>query len=94
MADGTQAWWASADACQGASDRLLTWSGHELSDGMHEARTCLKLTVEPQQHQRANERRRSSTCIHDTNGRDGQDPACQSEVWVRALRLQSGSLSR
>ena len=45
MADGTQAWWALADACQGASDRLLTWSGHQLSDGMHEARTCLKLTV-------------------------------------------------
>ncbi len=45
MADGTQAWWASADACQGASDRLLTWSGHELSGGRHEARTYLNLKV-------------------------------------------------
>ena len=45
MADGTQAWWASADACQGVSDRLLTWSGHELSDGRHESHAWLKLKV-------------------------------------------------
>ena len=45
MANGTQAGWASADACQGASDRLLTWSGHDLSGGRYEARTYLKLKV-------------------------------------------------
>ena len=45
MADGTQAERASADTCQSASDRLLTWSGRELGGGRHEARTYLKLKV-------------------------------------------------
>ena len=38
-------WMGMADAWQSAPDRLLTWSGHELSDSMHEARTYLKLKV-------------------------------------------------
>ena len=45
MTDGTQDGWAWADAWQSAPDRLLTWSGHELSDSIHEVRTCLKLTL-------------------------------------------------
>ena len=45
VADGTWDAGASVGACQSASDRLLTWSGHDLSGGRHEARTYLKLKV-------------------------------------------------
>ena len=45
VADGTWDAGASVGACQSASDRLLTWSGHELSDGSDESRTHLKLAL-------------------------------------------------
>ena len=45
MAGGTQDDWASAEACLGVSDRLLTWLGHELGSCGHEPPVFLKLAL-------------------------------------------------
>ena len=45
MSGGTQDGWASAEACLGASDRLLTRLGHELGSRGHESPVFLKLAL-------------------------------------------------
>ena len=45
MAGGTRDEKASTEACQGASDRLLTWLGRELGGSNHVAHTFLKLAL-------------------------------------------------
>ena len=45
MAGGTQDGWASVEACLGASERLLTWLGHELGSCGHEPPVYLKLVL-------------------------------------------------